>query len=233
MSRIYLIPTTLGDTPIERVIPTEVQDKVKTIRHFIVEDIKTARRYLRKMDRTFPIDETEFYILNKHTTEPEISVYMGKIPSNCDIGIMSEAGCPGVADPGAVIVKIAHEKGLEVIPFVGPSSILLGLMGSGFSGQNFSFHGYLPKERNLRIKKIMQLEKTTEKDGSTQIFMDTPFRNMNLLEDLLDKLKPDTLLCLASNITCNDAQIKTKTVARWKKKIPNLQKVPCMFLIGR
>jgi 16S rRNA (cytidine1402-2'-O)-methyltransferase len=233
LSRIFLIPTTLGETPIDRVIPAEVQTKVKTIRHFIVEDVKTARRYLRKMDREFPIDDTEFHILNKHTTEPEISVYMSQIPSNCDIGVMSEAGCPGVADPGAVIVKIAHEKGLEVIPFVGPSSILLGLMGSGFSGQNFSFHGYLPKERNFRVKKIMQLEKSTEKDGSTQIFMDTPFRNMNLLEDLLDKLKPDTLLCLASNITCNDALIKTKTVARWKKKVPDLQKVPCMFLIGR
>ena len=177
---LFLVPTTLGGETIDDIIPAEVKNAVIRLRTFIVEDLKSARRYLRKLDRTFPIDDSTFYVLNKRTDPGEIIRFIKPALSGEDIGVLSEAGCPGVADPGAAVVAIAHQKGIRVSPFVGPSSILLALMGSGFSGQNFAFHGYLPKDRKDRIRKLKDYEADTRRNGVTHLFMDTPFRNMHV-----------------------------------------------------
>lgn len=227
---IYLIPNLLGDSEIESVIPNSVAEFATDLRYFIVENIKVARRYLRKIDRTFPIDDSTFFELNKHTDLSEISHFLEPISKGFDMGIISDAGCPGIADPGSEVVKLAHKKEIQVIPFVGPSSILLALISSGMNGQNFSFHGYLPKDRSERVGKIKNLE-SQSKNGA-QIFMDTPFRNMHMLEDILKNCHDSTLLCIACDITLASEFIKTKPISYWKKNQPNLNKRPCMFLLG-
>lgn len=231
--KLYMIPTTLGGEQINDVIPETVQKLISEIRHFIVEDIKSARRYLRRVDRNFPIDESVFFELNKRTEDKELYSFLKPALEGHSIGVISEAGCPGVADPGAEIVAMAHEIGVRVTPLVGPSSILLALMGSGFSGQEFTFHGYLPKERKDRIKKIKDFEAYTRRTGHTNIFMDTPFRNMNVLDDLLNELADTTKLCIASNITLPDESVWTMTVEQWREKAYDLSKKPALFLIGR
>ncbi len=230
--RIYLIPTTIGGDNALSVIPSEVIDYTKKLRFFIVENIKTARRYLRKIDPSFPIDDSTFFILNKHTKNLELSQMLQPVYESNDIGILSEAGCPAVADPGGVIIALAHQRKIKVVPFVGPSSILLTLMGSGFSGQNFHFHGYLPRERKERLKKIKFFEANTKKTGTTHLFMDTPFRNENVFEDLLSHLMENSYLCIASNLTLPDESIQTKNIKEWKKTRPNLSKKPVMFALG-
>lgn len=231
--KLYMIPTTLGGEQINDVIPEGTQLIISELRHFIVEDIKSARRYLRRVDRNFPIDESVFFELNKRTEEKALQSFLKPAKEGNSIGVISEAGCPGVADPGAEIVAIAHEMGIRVAPLVGPSSILLALMGSGFSGQEFTFHGYLPKERKDRIKRIKDFEAYTRRTGHTQIFMDTPFRNMNVLDDLLNELADTTKLCIASNITLPDESVWTMTVEQWREKAYDLSKKPAMFLIGK
>ena len=226
-----MIPMTLGADNPNWVIPQEVLEKTKTIRVFIVENIKTTRRFLRSIDPTFPIDDSQFFELNKRTQPEELYSFIQPAMEGKDIGVFSEAGCPGVADPGSEIVKIAHQKNIQVVPFVGPSSILMGLMASGFNGQEFSFHGYLPKERKDRIQKLKAMERNAY-NGETQIFMDTPFRNQNVLEDLLENLKETTKLCIAANITTEKERIETKTIQDWKKNKINLDKIPVMFLLG-
>ncbi|MCH2223463.1 MAG: SAM-dependent methyltransferase [Crocinitomicaceae bacterium] len=230
---LYMIPTTLGGETTSDIIPEDVKKQATELRHFIVEDLKSARRFLRKLDRTFPIDESTFFVLNKRTDIGEIYAFLKPAIEGHSIGVMSDAGCPGVADPGASVASIAHEKNIPVKPLVGPSSILMALMGSGFSGQNFTFHGYLPKERKDRIGAIKKFEGDCFRTGTTHIFMDTPFRNMNVLDDMLNNLTDPTLVCIASNITLPTESIMTMTVKEWRKHAYDLAKKPTMFLIGK
>lgn len=228
-----MIPTTLGGETTSDIIPEDVKKQAIELRHFIVEDLKSARRFLRKLDRTFPIDESTFFVLNKRTDIGEIYTFLKPAMEGHSIGVMSDAGCPGIADPGASVVSIAHEKSIPVKPLVGPSSILMALMGSGFSGQNFSFHGYLPKERKDRIAAMKRFEGDCFRTGTTHIFMDTPFRNMNVLDDMLNNLTDPTQLCIASNITLLTESIITMTVKEWRNNAYDLAKKPAMFLIGK
>lgn len=231
--KIFLIPNTLGGESTSDIIPKDVIDTAIKLRHFAVEDVKSARRLLRKMDREFPIDDTNFYELNRNTAIHDLQQMIKVVLSGHELGIISEAGCPGIADPGAELVALAHEKGIEVCPLVGPSSILLALIGSGFSGQTFTFHGYLPKERKDRVRKLKDFEGDARRTGYTHIFMDTPFRNMNVLEDLLNDLADSTMLCIASNLTLHDQRIQTMSVKEWREKAYDLAKIPVMFLIGK
>lgn len=230
---LYLIPTTLGDTAeTADVLPSKVNDIINTIDEYIVENEKSARHYLKKMGIKKPLQEIILHPLNQHTEHREISSYLKNLKEGKNIGVISEAGCPGVADPGADVVRLAHEQNIRVIPLVGPSSILLALMASGFSGQSFAFLGYLPKERGDRIRKIKELEKTASQKKQTQIFIETPYRNMHLLEDLLGNCEGNTRLCIACDITLPTEFIQTKTIAAWKKALPDLNKRPAIFLIG-
>lgn len=230
--KLYLIPTLLGSDNWEDVLPNEVIEITKRTRHFAVENIKTARRFLRKIDRDFPIDDSTFFILNKKTPQHELPAMLSPIKNGNNVGIISEAGCPGIADPGAVLVALAQQQSIWVMPLTGPSSILLSLMASGFNGQSFCFHGYVPKERKDRIQFIKKMERNVRKKQETQIFMDTPYRNNHLLEDILNECLEDTLLCIASEITMPQEKIQTLTVGEWHKKAYNLDKKPTMFLLG-
>lgn len=230
--KLWMIPTTLGGEQVDDVIPGNVQQLIKHIRHFVVEDIKSARRYLRRIDREFPIDDSTFFELNKRTDRAQITRFLAAASTGSDIGMISEAGCPGVADPGAELVAAAHEAGIRVHPMVGPSSILLALMGSGFSGQTFSFHGYLPKDRKDRVRRLKDFEADARRTGYTHIFMDTPFRNMNVLDDLLNELADTTQLCIASNLTLPDESVWTMSVKDWREHAYDLNKKPALFLIG-
>ncbi|MCK6650732.1 MAG: SAM-dependent methyltransferase [Bacteroidia bacterium] len=230
--KLYLIPTTLGDTAeTTDVIPLKVNELINKIDEYIVENEKSARHYLKKIGIKKPLQEIILHPLNQHTQAHEISTYLNSINQGKDIGVISEAGCPGVADPGADVVKLAHEKDIDVIPLVGPSSILLSLMASGFNGQNFAFNGYLPKERAERIKKIKDLEMLVYKRKQTQMFIETPYRNMHLLEDILNSCENKTKLCIACDITLPTEFIKTKSVFDWKKQLPDINKRPTIFLI--
>ena len=176
-------------------------------------------------------DEPSFYPLNKHTSKEAISDYLKPLEGGCSMGVISEAGCPAVADPGADVVAIAQRKNLKVVPLVGPSSIILSVMGSGFNGQSFAFHGYLPIEPSDRIKRIKQLEQRVYAEDQTQLFIETPYRNHKMMEDIIKNCRPQTKLCIAANITCEGEYIKTKTVKEWQGKLPDLNKIPCIFLI--
>lgn len=231
--KLYLIPNTLGGESTNDIIPQEVSTLTTSLRHFAVEDIKSARRLLRKMDREFPIDDSEFVIVNKKSKIGDLYPIISMLKAGNNVGIISEAGCPGIADPGAELVGLAHQNGIEVKPLVGPSSILLGLIGSGFSGQTFTFHGYLPKERKDRVTKLKDFEGDARRNGHTHIFMDTPFRNMNVLDDLLNELADNTMLCIASDLTCKGEKINTMSVKDWRENAYDLAKIPAMFLIGK
>lgn len=228
---VYLIPVTLGETSIEKVLPSHNRDIIVNIKYFIVENIRSARRFLKKTEPSIDIDSLTFFELNKHTDENQISTYLDPIKKGFDVGIISEAGCPAIADPGAVIVAIAQHKNIPVVPLVGPSSILMSLMGSGFNGQSFAFHGYLPIDQNERIKRIKQLEQRIYHEDQTQIFIETPYRNDKMLKDLVQTCSPSTKLCVAINITCEDESIKTLPIKEWAKKSPDFSKKPTVFLI--
>jgi len=230
---LYLIPVTLGESPIENVIPAFNLNIINEIDLYIVENIKVARRFLKKSGITKAIDDLTFYEINKHADSHNFNTFLQPIFKGKNIGILSDAGCPGIADPGAEMVALAQNQNIKVIPLVGPSSILLSLMASGFNGQSFCFNGYLPKNQNERIKKIKDLEKLVKNFSQTQIFIETPYRNDNLLEDILKNCYPTTKLCIAVDITLNTAQISTKTISDWKKNKLNLNKRPCIFLLGR
>lgn len=230
---LLMIPTTLGGESTTDIIPEDVRSWVIPLRVFIVEDVKSARRFLRKLDRTFPIDDSTFFTLNKKTPASDLISYIQPALKGQNIGVMSDAGCPGVADPGAAMVGIAHQHGIRVQPLVGPSSILLALMGSGFSGQEFTFHGYLPKERKDRIYALKNYEGDNRRNGATHLFMDTPFRNMNVLDDLLNELTDTTMLCIASNITLPQEDIRTMSIKDWREKAYDLAKKPTIFAIGK
>ncbi len=230
--KLYLIPTTLGDSAeTADVIPLKINEIINTIDEYIVENEKSARHYLKKIGIKKSLQEIILHPLNQHTEAKEISTYLNSIALGKNIGIISEAGCPGVADPGAEVVKLAHEKNITVIPLVGPSSILLALMASGFNGQNFAFNGYLPKEQGDRIKKIKELETLVYKKNQTQLFIETPYRNTHLLEDLIKNCDKQTKLCIACDITLSTEFIKTKTISNWKNNLPEINKRPTIFLI--
>jgi 16S rRNA (cytidine1402-2'-O)-methyltransferase len=230
---LYLIPNTLGNPDVSITIPDGIKETVKPIRIFIVENLRNARRYLKSLDREIHIDSLTFFELNEHTSPEEIPSFLNQIENGLDAAILSEAGVPGVADPGAAVVRVAHEKGIRVVPLTGPSSVLLALMASGLNGQSFCFHGYLPVKRTDRIRKIREIEQTVVRKGETQLFIETPYRNDALLEDMLDTCHPSTLLCIAADITLITEFIFTKTIREWKKKKPVLHKRPALFLLGR
>ena len=231
MASLYLIPTTLGDQRIDSVLPNANSLIVKSIQYFIVEEIRTARRYLKRVDTSINIDELNFNELNEHTRKQGLEELLAPLFNGFDVGIISEAGCPGVADPGAELVKLAHEKNIRVIPLVGPSSVLLALMASGMNGQNFAFLGYLPVKKIDRIKKIREIEKQSLTENQTQIFIEAPYRNIQLLEDLITTLNENTRLCIAADLTLETEFIRSKTIASWKKAVPDINKRPAIFLI--
>lgn len=229
---LYLIPCTLGDTPVEQVLPSYNHDVIMGIRHFIVEEIRTARRFLRKVDREFPIDDSTFYEMGKHANADQFAQYLKPLQEGHPVGVISEAGCPAVADPGADVVAIAQRKGLRVIPLVGPSSMILAVMASGLNGQSFAFNGYLPIDPADRAKRLKMLETRAEKEKQTQLFIETPYRNKKMFDTLVSTLRPSTRMCVAAGITTPDEWIHTHTIGEWKRlTLPDLSKVPAIFLI--
>lgn len=231
--KLYLVPNTLGESEIKSVLPANITAIINSIHEFIVEDERSARRFLKKAGYSGSLDTVVLHLLNEHTVGSETSGYLHAIKEGKNIGIISEAGCPAIADPGAGIVRSAHEKNIEVIPLVGPSSILLALIASGMNGQDFCFNGYLPKEKNDRIRKIKELERIVAQKNQTQLFIETPYRNVALLQDILANCEPHTLLCIACDITLSSAFIKTKPVSEWRKKMPDIHKRPAVFIIGK
>ena len=231
---LYLIPVTLGETEIGQVLPPYNHDIIVGIKHFIVENIRSARRFLKKTEKAIDIDELTFYELNRHTDRKFIGEYLEPLKHGQPVGIISEAGCPAIADPGADVVAIAQQRGYKVVPLVGPSSIIMSVMGSGFNGQSFAFNGYLPVEVPQRIKALKKLEQKVQNENQTQLFIETPYRNAKMIETILNALNPKTKLCIAAGITCAEEYIKTRTVAEWKKeKLPELGKIPAIFVIGK
>ena len=228
--RIYLIPVTLGGDDFLKVIPEKVISLTRQLRFFIVEDIRSARRFLRLIDKQFPIDDTIFYELNEHTGESDIAHYLEPVAQGKDIGLLSEAGLPGIADPGARIVALAHQKKITVTPLSGPSSILLALISSGLNGQNFTFNGYLPVKPVERSAKLRDLEKKAG-EGFAQIFMETPYRNQKMLESILTTCHNDTLLCIAADITLSNEFIRTMRISEWKRDLPMLKDKLVVFVM--
>ena len=228
---LYLIPVTLGETEYSKVLPDYNLKVISQIKHFIVENIRSARRFLCKIEGV-NLDDAEFFELNEHTDIKSISNYLDPLKNGFPMGIISEAGCPGIADPGALVVEMAHNKNIPVIPLTGPSSIFLSLMASGFNGQSFCFNGYLPAKNNERFSKLKKIEQKIYKENQTQIFIEAPYRNLSMLETILSALQNQTKLCIASGITTDKEFIKTKTVSEWKKsKIPDINKIPTLFLL--
>lgn len=230
MGRLYLLPNTLGETTINNVIPSEVIGIIKGLKVFATENPKNTRRYLKKIDKSIPVDELTFLDLNEHSTRKQIEDCLPWLEKG-DVGIISEAGCPGIADPGAELVTLAHLKHYQVVPLVGPSSILLALIASGCNGQNFSFNGYLPIKDNERAKALKFFEKQSLAENRTQIFIETPYRNMKLFQEMLSLLSPQTRLSIACDITTENEYIKTMTIREWKKQSPDLNKRPAIFIL--
>jgi 16S rRNA (cytidine1402-2'-O)-methyltransferase len=219
--RIYLIPVTLGGDDYLKVIPEKVLSLTRQLRFFIVEDIRSARRFLRMIDREFPIDDSVFYELNEHTGENEIADYLEPVFKGSDIGLLSEAGLPGIADPGAKIIALAHLKKIIVTPLSGPSSIIMALISSGLNGQNFTFNGYLPVKPAERSAKLRELERKAG-EGVAQIFMETPYRSQKLFDSVIEVCNTDTMLCVAADITLPTESIRTMKISEWKKSLPCL-----------
>ncbi|MFD0797702.1 SAM-dependent methyltransferase [Maribacter chungangensis] len=229
--RLYLIPTTLGDSPPLEVLPISIKRAIESIDHYIVENEKTARNFIKKMSPRKSQPSLQLFALNKFTEATEIPSFVEPCLNGYDMGILSEAGCPGIADPGASVVKIAHQKHIQVIPLVGPSSIVLALMASGLNGQNFAFNGYLPIEATERRKEIKRLEKKSRDEQQSQIFIETPYRNNKLLEELHKTLTGTTNVCVACDLTLNTEFISTRTASEWKKEKIDLHKRPAIFIV--
>ena len=228
---LFLIPVTLGDTEHRRVLPEYNREVILSIRHFMVENVRTARRFLKKVEPSIVIDNLTFYELNKRTSPEQVASYLDPLVKGENMGVISEAGCPAIADPGADVVAIAQRKNLPVVPLVGPSSILMAVMGSGFNGQSFAFHGYLPIGAAERTNMIKKLEGRIYSENQTQLFIETPYRNNKLAEELIRTCRPSTKLCIASDITCEDEYIHTRPIKEWAGKVPDLSKKPTIFLI--
>jgi 16S rRNA (cytidine1402-2'-O)-methyltransferase len=229
--KLYLIPSTIGESPVNRVIPSYNVEIINKIDTFIVEEVRTARRFLKKAGIIKPIDDLTFLILNEHTKFEEILNYLEVIDNGNNIGLLSEAGVPCIADPGADIVKIAQEKNIDIIPLVGPSSILMSLMASGFNGQNFAFLGYLPIDKKMRSDKIKEIERNIYQNDQTQIFIEAPYRNNQLIEALMSTCRNDTMLCVACDISLEKESIKSKSIAYWKKTKFDYHKKATVFLL--
>jgi 16S rRNA (cytidine1402-2'-O)-methyltransferase len=228
---LYLIPSTLGDTPALQVLPSSNLDIIRSLDHFVVEELRTARRFLVRCGYAKPIDSVQFYLLNEHTPEKDVPSFFAGAANN-HIGLISEAGLPAVADPGSVLVREAYKLNYKVIPLVGPSSIMLALMASGLNGQNFAFNGYLPVKNPERASRIRFLEKRSESERQSQIFIETPYRNHHLIETLLEVCRPMTRLCIAANITLENEWICTRHIQEWKKQPPpDLKKQPAVFIL--
>lgn len=226
---LYLIPVTLGESAIEDVLPQKNITIIKSLTHFIAENPKEARAFFKKTGYE-PISNAQLYLINKHADAKEFNQYLLPLANGENIGLMSDAGCPGIADPGAEVVKLAHQKNYKVVPLVGPSSIVLSIMASGFNGQNFAFNGYLPIDKQQRTKKLKELETLCVKNQQAQFFIETPYRNAQLYDDLLKTLNPSTQLLIATNLTLDDETIEVNTISTLKKKnIPNFSKKPTVF----
>src|SRR6201996_3793494 len=223
---LYLIPVPLADNAAAKSFTPYIGDTINHIKEYIVENEKTARKFLKEAGLTIPQSELSIHDYGKHSREVNINSFFIGLTAGHDVGLMSEAGCPGVADPGSEIVAEAHKRGIKVVPLVGPSSILLALMASGFNGQSFTFHGYLPIDKVERAKKIKELEGLAERNKQTQIFIETPFRNDSFLDDILKTAHGQTRLCIACDLTAEDEFVQTKTIAEWKQKVPDLHKTP-------
>ena len=233
VGKIYLIPTPLSEDSASSFVPYNYAI-IEKLRIFVVEELRTARRFLRKLSPDFPIDDCQFYVLNEHTVKTmDFSEILKEAINGKDIGLMSEAGLPCIADPGSEFVALAHTKNITVIPLVGASSIFMTLMASGLCGQRFAFHGYLPTDKTDLTASLRKLEQQSRTEQQTQIFMETPYRNMQLLETLLKFCREETLLCIACNISGKEEYIKTKTIAQWKKStLPQLHKKPTVFAMA-
>lgn len=229
--KLYLIPSPLGDNDPAEVIPAPTLALLQNIGCYVVEEVRTARRYLSKAGLKGHIAELEFHELNEHTTPAEVEALAGLFEDGRDVGLITEAGLPAVADPGSALVALCHRQGIDVVPQVGPSSLMLALMSSGLNGQSFAFLGYLPAKTDERRNAIKSIEKTSQAHRQTQIFIETPYRNDSMMADLLQVCQPSTRLCIAANITMPDAYIKTKKVSEWKKSKIEIGKRPCVFLI--
>ena len=228
---LYLIPVPLSEGSLDAVLPTRNIEIVREIKHFIVENVRTARRFLKKCDRDIDIDTLTFYELNRHTKPEEISGYLTPLLQGQPMGVISEAGCPAIADPGADVVAIAQRKSLKVVPLVGPSSILMSVMGSGFNGQSFAFLGYLPIDAGARAKKLKDMEYNIRVNDQTQVFIETPYRNNKLIAELSKTLPKHLKLCVASDITGERESIVTRGVAEWAKVKYDYDKIPTIFLL--
>ena len=228
--KIYLIPVTLGGDDYKQVIPEQVLILTRSLRYFVVENIRSARRYLRLIDKSFPIDETIFYELNEHTNDSELSNFLEPVIKGKDIGLMSEAGLPGIADPGTNLIAAAHVRNIQIVPLAGPSSIILALISAGMNGQNFTFNGYLPVKPTDRDAKLKEIEKRS-KSGEAQIFMETPYRAQKLLESILKVCSGGTRLCIAADVTLQTEYIKTRIISDWKKDPPHLEDRLIIFIM--
>ncbi len=230
--KLYLIPSDLGYAAPEQLFPPYNRDIIMHCRHFIVENIRSARRFIKSVEPSVNIDDLSFYELNKRTTQQQALEYILPLISGENMGMISEAGPPCIADPGSFIVKLCHENNITVEPLIGPSSILMALISSGFNGQNFSFHGYLPIDKKQRLNELKKLERQAKQSGQTQMFMETPYRNMQLLEQIVQHCDPSTMLCIAANISHPDAYIKSRPVKDWRGKLPSIHKKPAVFLLS-
>lgn len=228
---LYLIPTSLGDSALGWILPAEVRQLIFSLDTFVVEHPKTARQFLKQVGTQKPLQELTLLTLDEHTKPDELSALLAPAVQGKNIGLMSEAGCPAVADPGANLVRLAHAKGVRVVPLVGPSSILLALMGSGLNGQRFAFHGYIPAEKEARIKAIKLLEKESREKNQTQVFIETPYRNLPLFQDMVATCGENTWLCVASELTSAAEHIETKPIKDWRKTTPDINKKPTIFLL--
>ncbi|MEZ0245682.1 MAG: SAM-dependent methyltransferase [Methylophilaceae bacterium] len=232
LGTLYLIPVTLGDDAISKALPPDVVSITQKLDTFIVENEKTARRFLGAIKTHKPVRELTMLTLNEHTTDKELPALLAPLLEGRNVGLMSEAGCPGIADPGAQLAALAHRKSIRVAPLVGPSSILLGLMASGLDGQRFTFLGYIPSDKAARVQKLREIELASRKNRETQIFIETPYRNQHLLEDILAHCSGDTRLCVACNVSLEAELIVTKRIADWKNtSLPDLHKKPTVFLL--
>lgn len=229
---LYLVPAPLGEGDVSGVIPEKIKAVISKLDTFIAENPKTARHYLKQLGVSLPLQQIHFLALNEHTPAEQLESLLQPLLAGKDVGLMSEAGCPAVADPGADLIRLAHARNIRVVPLVGPSSLLLALMASGLNGQCFAFLGYLPRNKGERAAKIREIEKDSRSRRQTQIFIEAPYRNQQLLLDILDACDQDTLLCLATELTLATEAIKTMTIGAWRKDAPDINKRPTVFLLA-
>ena len=230
--KLFLIPVPLGASPAPEVLPASVIGRARVLTHFVAENAKSARAFLKSLPTETPIQQIDIRELNEHTPQEALSDLLAPLLAGHDTGLISEAGCPAVADPGAALVALAHASGITVTPLVGPSSLLLALMGSGLSGQNFAFHGYLPAKEDQRRKRILELERDSRKERRTQLFIETPYRNRQMLESLTKSCSPSTRICIATDLTLESEYISTNTCGDWRKQaLPEIDRRPTVFLL--